>query len=169
MFNDLIDFFKFQSKGIEHYIKYSTSLIFFIVIVLEIPFTYFSEGYESSTTSDLAINLLIAIPSVLFEALFFVYWLGRKDKKYSFLTVLNFTAMLTITASIPLIAWEAISPNIDSSSWGSIIAALIFVIYIFYLMVANMSVATGVSKKYALGGFLVIIGLLQIPTQLLIL
>ena len=80
MFNDLIDFFKFQSKGIEHYIKYSTSLIFFIVIVLEIPFTYFSEGYESSTTSDLAINLLIAIPSVLFEALFFVYWLGRTGR-----------------------------------------------------------------------------------------
>ena len=65
MVNDLIDFLKFQSKDIEHYKQYSIGLIFFIIVLLEIPYTYLSESYESTTTSDLVINLLITIPSVL--------------------------------------------------------------------------------------------------------
>ena len=169
MINDIIDFLKFQSKDIEHYNQYSIGLIFFIIVLLEIPYTYLSESYESTTTSDLVINLLITIPSVLIEAIFFVYWLGRKDKKYSFATVLNLTAMLTISTSIVIIAFAAISQNLDPSSWAIIVIALIVIIYCIYLLTANMSMATGVSKKYVLGGVLIIIALLQIPTQLLLL
>ena len=169
MFNDVLNFLKFQSKDIEHYKQYQIGLILLIVTLLEIPYTFLSEGYNSSLAPDLVINLLITIPSVLIEAIFFVYWLGRKDKKYSFATVLNFTAMLTISTSIVIVAWAAIEQNLDPSSWASIIIALIVVIYCIYLLTANMSMATGVTKKYAFGGLLLIVGLLQIPNQLLLL
>ena len=169
MINDLINFLKFQSKDIEHYKQYQIGLILLIVTLLEIPYTFLSEGYNSSLAPDLVINLLITIPSVLIEAIFFVYWLGRKDKKYSFSTVLNFTAMLTISTSIVVVAWAAIEQNLDPSSWASLIISVITLTYILYLIPTVLSIATGVTKKYAFGGLLLIVGLLQIPTQLLLL
>ena len=169
MINDLINFLKFQSKDIEHYKQYQIGLILLIVTLLEIPYTFLSEGYNSSLAPDLVINLLITIPSVLIEAIFFVYWLGRKDKKYSFATVLNFTAMLTISTSIVIVAWAAIEQNLDPSSWASLIISVITLTYILYLIPTVLSIATGVTKKYAFGGLLLIVGLLQIPTQLLLL
>ena len=168
MLNDLIDFLKFQSKDIEHYKQYQIGLILLIVTLLEIPYTFLSEGYNSSLAPDLVINLLITIPSVFIEAIFFVYWLGRKDKKYSFATVLNFTAMLTISTSIVIVAWAAIEQNLDPSSWASLIISVITLTYILYLIPTVLSIATGVTKKYAFGGLLLIFGLLQIPTQLLL-
>ena len=169
MLNDLIDFLKFQSKDIEHYKQYQIGLILLIVALLEIPYTFLSEGYNSSLAPDLVINLLITIPSVLIEAIFFVYWLGRKDKKYSFATVLNFTAMLTISTSIVVVAWAAIEQNLDPSSWPSLIISVITLTYILYLIPTVLSIATGVTKKYAFGGLLLIFGFLQIPYQLLLL
>ena len=169
MINDLINFLKFQSKDIEHYKQYQIGLILLIVTLLEIPYTFLSEGYNSSLAPDLVINLLITIPSVLIEAIFFVYWLGRKDKKYSFATVLNFTAMLTISTSIVIVAWAAIEQNLDPSSWASLIISVITLTYILYLIPTALSIATGVTKKYAFGGLLLIFGLIQIPAQLLLL
>ena len=112
--------------------------------------------------------LLITFLLLLVEVKFFVYWLGRKGKKYSFATMLNFISMLSISVSIVLVVSGAITFNLDPSSWASIIITIISIAYIFYFLTSVLSIATGVTKKYAFGGLLLIFGLLQIPTQLLL-
>ena len=91
MFNDVLNFLRFQTQDIEHYKQYQIGLILLIVALLEIPFTFLFEGYNSAIAPDLVINLLITFLSLLVEVIFLVYWLGRKGKKYSFATMLNFT------------------------------------------------------------------------------
>ena len=76
--------------------------------------------------------------------------------------------MLTISTSIVVVAWAAIEQNLDPSSWASLIISVITLTYILYLIPTALSIATGVTKKYAFGGLLLIFGLLQIPTQLLL-
>ena len=169
MIKDALYFLKSQSEDIEHYNQYSIILILLIVALLEIPFTFLFEGYNSSIAPDLVINLLITFLSLWVEVIFLVYWLGRKGKNYSFATVLNFTSMLTISATLVLVVSGAITFNLDPSSWASIIISILTVIYIFYFMATVLSIATGVTKKYAFGGLLLIFGFLQIPYQLLLL
>ena len=83
MVNDLIDFLKIQSRDIEYYNRYSIALIFIIIVLCEILYTFISTNYQFSISS-LFVDLMFTIFSLLFEVLFFLYWLGRKDKKYSY-------------------------------------------------------------------------------------
>ncbi|MDA8755516.1 hypothetical protein N9M98_01910 [Candidatus Pseudothioglobus singularis] len=166
MVNDLIDFLKIQSRDIEYYNRYSIALIFIIIVLCEILYTFISTNYQFSISSFF-VDLMFTIFSLLFEVLFFLYWLGRKDKKYSYATLLNYLGMLTIITFLALIIYEPIAQSLNPSSWIGIIAAVLILAYILYLTVANLAKATDISKRYALGGSLIIIALLQIPSQIL--
>ena len=167
MFNDVLNFLKFQSKDIEHYKQYPVALIFFIMLLLEVLSTFLSESYESTIASDLTINLLTAFVFTFIEAIFFVYWFGRIGKNHSFITFVHYDVMLSIAANIPVIAILLVMQNFDSSTWTAIIGGLIAMTYVIYMFSANLALATGSSKKYAFGAIL-IVSLLQIPIQLLL-
>ena len=169
MIKDALYFLKSQSEDIEHYNQYSIILILLIIALLEIPNSFLFQSYHSDIATNIVISLLITFLLLLVEVKFFVYWLGRKGKKYSFATMLNFNSMLTISASIVLVVSGAITLNLDPSSWASIIITIISIAYILYFMTSVLSIATGVTKKYAFGGLLLIFGLVQIPAQLLLL
>ena len=169
MFNDVLNFLRFQTQDIEHYKQYQIGLILLIVALLEIPNSFLFQGYHSDIATNLVISLLLTFLGLLVEVIFFVYWLGRKGKKYSFATMLNFISMLSISVSIVLVVSGAITFNLDPSSWASIIISIIAIAYILYFMTSVLSIATGVTKKYAFGGLLLIFGLIQIPAQLLLL
>ena len=81
--------------------------------------------------------------------------------------MLNYLGMLTIITFFALIIYEPILQFLNPSSWIGIIAAVVILAYILYLTVANLAKATDISKRYALGGSLIIIALLQIPSQIL--
>ena len=147
MINDLINFLKFQSKDIEHYNQYPIALIFFIMLLLEVPSTFLSESYESTIESDLTINLLTAFVFTFIEAIFFVYWFGRIGKNHSFLTFVHYDVMLSIAANIPIIAILLVMQDFDSSTWTAFIGGLIGITYVIYMFSANLALATGSSKK----------------------
>ena len=107
MVNDLIDFLKIQSRDIEYYNRYSIALIFIIIVLCEILYQLISTNYQFSISSFF-VDLMFTIFSLLFEVLFFVYWLGRKDKKYSYATLLNYLGLLTIITFLALIIFEPI-------------------------------------------------------------
>jgi len=157
MINDLIDLLKIQSKSIEHYRQYPIALIFFILLLLEFPSTFFSESYESAFASDLTINLIIAFVFTFIEAIFFAYWFGRIRKNHSFLTFLHYDVMVSIAANVPVIIILLITQNLDSSPWIAIIGFLVAFIYVVYMFSANLALATGSSKKYALTAISIVV------------
>ncbi len=53
MINDIADLIKIQSKNIEHYNKYPIALLLFVMLILEVPSSFLSEGNESSIAFDL--------------------------------------------------------------------------------------------------------------------
>ena len=157
MINDLIDLVKIQSKSIEHYRQYPIALIFFILLLLELPSTFFTESYESSFTSDLTINLIIAFVFTFIEAIFFAYWFGRIGKNHSFLTFLHYDVMVSIAATVPVIIILLVTQNLDALPWVAIIGFLVAFIYVVYMFSANLALATGSSKNYALGAISIVV------------
>ena len=156
MINDIADLIKIQSKNIEHYNKYPIALIFIIMLILAVPTTFLSSDNESFA-SVLTFDLLETFVLTFVEAIFFVYWFGRIGKNHTFLSFLHYNVMLSIAASIPVIAILLITKNFDASSWTAIIGELIAVSYIIYMFSVNLALATGSSKKYACGAILIVI------------
>jgi hypothetical protein len=167
MINDLIDFLKLQPKNIEHYSKYPTALMFVIMLVLYIPFNFLYEIENTNSSINILSNVANIFLVTILEAYFLVYWLGRKDKKYSFSIVLDFILMLSISIVIPLNLLGLLLLNLNSQSWAFLIISFIALIYALYLAIVNLAIASGVTKKYALGGVL-IIGLIQLIVDLTI-
>ena len=157
MINDIADLIKIQSKNIEHYNKYPIALIFLIMLILVVPITFLSSDNESPITSALTLDLLEAFVLTFVEAIFFVYWFGRIGKNHTFLLFLHYNLMLSIAASIPVIAIILITKNFDASLWTALIGELIAVSYIIYLLSVNLALATGSSKKYGFGAILIVI------------
>ena len=102
MINDIFDFLKLQPKNIEHYSKYPTALMFVIMLVLYIPFNFLYEIENTNSSINILSNVANIFLVTILEAYFLVYWLGRKEKKYSFSTVLDFNLILSISIVIPL-------------------------------------------------------------------
>ena len=101
MINDIADLIKIQSKNIEYYNKYPIALLLFVMLILEVPSSFLSEGNESSIAFDLTFNLLNALVLTFIEAILFVYWFGRIGKNHSFISFLRYDAMLSFAANIP--------------------------------------------------------------------
>ena len=168
MVNDLIDLIKLQSKNIDHYKQYPIALLFFIMLLLEVPSTFLSEKGDSSISYLLTYNLAITFVFTFIEAIFFVYWYGRIGKKYSFLTFLHYDAMLTIAASIPVIAILLVMQSFDSLPWVGIIGLLTATLYVLYMFIANLANAVGSSKKFAFGAIFIVALLQGIPEYLIL-
>ena len=156
MINDLVDLIRLQSKNIEHYKQYPIALLFFIMLLLEVPSTFLSERGGSSIASLLTYNISIAFLFTFIEAIIFVYWFGRIGKKYSFLTFLHYDAMLTIAASIPVIGILLVMQSFNSLPWVGIIGLLAATLYVIYMFIANLAKATSSSKKYAFFAILIV-------------
>ena len=168
MINDLIDLIKLQSKNIEHYKQYPIALLFFIMLLLEVPSTFLSEKGDSSISYLLTYNLAITFVFTFIEAIFFVYWYGRIGKKYSFIIFLHYDAMLTIAASIPVIGILLVMQSFDSLPWVGIIGFLTATLYVLYMFIANLAKATSASKKYAFVAIFIVAMLQVIPEALLL-
>lgn len=167
MINDLIDLIKIKSKNIEHYERYPIALLFFIMLLLEVPSTFLVENGDSSIASLLTYNIAIAFVFTFIEAIIFVYWFGRIGKNYSFLTFLHFDVILTIAANIPVIAILLAMQSFSSLPWVSVIGFLSATLYVLYMFIANLAKATGSSRKYAFVVILVVALLQYIPEVLL--
>ena len=163
MINDLIDLIKVQSKNIEHYKQYPIALLFFIMLLLEVPLTFLSQSQGSSIASTLTYNILIAFIFTFIEAAIFVYWFGRIGKKYSFLEFLHYDAILSIAAYIPVMIILLAYQSFESLPWVGIICFLVAIIYVFYMFIANLAKATDSSKKYALVAIFIAAILQMIP------
>jgi hypothetical protein len=168
MINDLIDFLKLQPKDIDYYNKYPTALMFVIMLLLYIPFDFLfdTEWIENNSVNILS-NIANGFIVTILEAYFLVYWLGRKEKKYSFSTVLDFNLILSISIVIPLNLLGLLLLNFNSQSLAFLVISFIALIYAFYVVVVNLALASGVTKKYALGGGLIIF-LIQLLADLTI-
>ena len=168
MINDLIDLIKIQSKNIEYYKKYPIVLIFFIMLLLEFPSTFFSESFESTFTSVLTLNLITVFVFTFIEAIFFAYWFGRIGKNHTFLAFLHYDVMVSIAANIPVIIVLSLTQNLNSSTWISIVAFLLAFIYVFYMFSVNLAVAIGSPKKYAFVAILIVV-IFQVIVEYLLL
>ena len=156
MIKDALNFLRFQSRDIEHYNQYSIALILFILALMAVPFSWISESYEIVRIPDIVIDEIYMIGASLLGSLFFVYWLGRKDKKYSFATVFKFFGVMTIGTFIPTIAGLLIEFILDYSLVSVIISLLAYV-YVLVIAIITTSKATGVTQSYVLGGNLIVL------------
>ena len=167
MINDIFDFLKLHPKDIEHYSKYPTALMFVIMLVLYIPYDFLFNVGGTNSSFNILSNIANGFIVTILEAYFLVYWLGRKEKKYSFSTVLDFNLLLSISVVIPLNLLGLLLLNFNSQSWAFLIISFIALVYAFYLVVVNLALASGVTKKYAFGGGLIIF-LIQLLADLTI-
>lgn len=149
MINDLFELIKLQSKNIEHYKQYPIALLFFLMLLIEVPSSLLSERGDSSIAPLLTYNIGKAFVFTFIEAILFVYWFGRIGKKYSFLSFLHYDAILTIAANIPLIGILLVMQSLNSLPWVGIIGLLSATLYVVYMFIANLAKATDSSKKYA--------------------
>jgi len=163
MINDLFELIKLQSKNIEHYKQYPIALLFFLMLLLEVPSTFLSERGDSSIASLLTYNIATAFVFTFIEAILFVYWFGRIGIKYSFLSFLHYDAMLTIAASIPVIGILLLMQSFNSLPWVGIIGLLSATLYVIYMFIANLAKATESSKKYAFIAIFIAAMLQMIP------
>lgn len=154
-FNDLIDLMSVQSKNIEHYKQYSLAPIFFILLLLAIPSTLLLGDPEASFISELITQLLLTFVFTFINAIFFVYWFGRVNIHYSFLTFLNFEIIVSIAASIPFIAIAFLMDIFDSYVLLGFIAGIGAIIYVIYMFSLNLANATGAIEKYAFAAILI--------------
>ena len=157
MFNDLIDLMGVQSKNIEHYKKYPIVLIFFMMLLFEIPFTFLAGGYNSAIASDLTINIIMAFIFTFVEAIFMVYWFQRVGINYSFLTFLQYDVILSVAAGIPVTAILFVIYTFESSPLIGVFGFLGAFSYVIYMFSLNLATATGSSRKYAFMAILLII------------
>ena len=142
MLKDALNFLRLKVQDLEHYDKYPMSSILLIFFLLEIP-TYFIDGSSIiEILSNVAITLLVY--------LFFIYWIFRKVKTYSFILACKFFGILLIGISIPLTALQLIGISFDD--WAIVLSSIIFMIYITGI---STSKAMGVSKTYALSGMVI--------------
>ena len=163
MVQDLFDLIKLKSKNIEHYKQYPIALLFFLMLLLEVPSTFLSERGDSSIASLLTYNIATAFVFTFIEAILFVYWFGRVGKKYSFLLFLHYDAMLTIAASISVIGILLLMESFNSLPWVGIIGLLSATLYVIYMFIANLAKATESSKKYAFIAIFIAAVLQMIP------
>jgi hypothetical protein len=139
MLKDALNFLRLKVQDVEHYDKHPMSSILLIFILLEIP-TYFIDGSSIiEIISNVAITLLVY--------LFFIYWIFRKVKTYSFILACKFFGILLIGISIPLTALQLIGTSFEDLT--IVLSSIIFMIYITGI---STSKAMGVSKTYALSG-----------------
>ena len=142
MLKDALNFLRLKVQDVEHYDKHPMSSILLIFFLLEIP-TYFIDGSSIiEIISNVAITLLVY--------LFFIYWIFRKVKTYSFILACKFFGILLIGISIPLTALQLIGISFDD--WAIVLSSIIFMIYITGI---STSKAMGVSKTYALSGMVI--------------
>ena len=139
MLKDALNFLRLKVQDVEHYDKYPMSSILLIFVLLEIP-TYFIDGSSIiEIISGVAITLLVYV--------FFIYWIFRKVKTYSFILACKFFGILLIGISIPLTALQLIGTSFEDLT--IVLSSIIFMIYITGI---STSKAMGVSKTYALSG-----------------
>ena len=167
MINDIFDFLKLEPKDIDYYNKYPTALMFVIMLVLYIPYDFLFDIEGTPNSFNILSNIANGFIVTILEAYFLAYWLGRKEKRYSFSAVLDFNLLLSISIVIPLNLLGLLLLNFNSQSWAFLIISFIALVYAFYLVVVNLALASGVTKKYALGGALIIF-LIQLLADLTI-
>ena len=166
MFNDVLNFLRFQTQDIEHYNQYSIALILFIIVVLEIPSPMLYGGYDMGGVFDIVIDMVFAILFVVITARFLVYWFARKNIQHSFPTVLNFFGVLSIVVSIVGIVFGIIVSIFSTiSSMAALTCFILAALYSFCVATITTSEATtainaagyteGITKAYAFSGILI--------------
>ena len=122
MLKDALNFLRLKVQDVEHYDKHPMSSILLIFILLEIP-TYFIDGSSIiEIISNVAITLLVY--------LFFIYWIFRKVKTYSFILACKFFGILLIGISIPLTALQLIGTSFEDLT--IVLSSIIVIIHNFY-------------------------------------
>ena len=157
MFNDLIDLMGVQSRNIEYYEKYPLVLIFFIMLLLQIPSFILLPGDEHSISSNLTTDLILAFGVTFIEAIFFVYWFRRIGKNYSFSAFLHYDVMLSIAATIPYILILFVIKYFDSIPWVGVFGGLGAISYVIYMFTLNLAKATESSGRYAFIAIILVI------------
>ena len=165
-FNDLIDLMSVQSKNIEYYKQYSVAPIFFIHLLLVFPSTLLLGDPEASFNSELTTHLILTFVFTFINAIFFVYWFGRVNIHYSFLTFLNFEIIVSIAANIPFIAIAFLMDIFDSYLLLGFIAGIGAIMYVIYMFSLNLAKATGATEKYAFAAILISVFYQVIPEYL---
>jgi hypothetical protein len=167
-FNDLIDLMSVQSKNIEHYKQYSIAPIFFIHLLLVVPSTLLLGDPEVSFNSELTIHLILTFVFTFINAIFFMYWFGRVNIHYSFLTFLNFEILISIAANIPFIAIAFLMDIFDSYPLMGFIAGIGAIMYVIYMFSLNLAKATGSIEKYAFAAIMISVFYQLIPEYILL-
>ena len=146
MIKDALNLLRLQAHNIKHYEKYSISSILLIFLLLEIP-SYLTDGLPTPSYLEILGDFTITI----FAFLFFIYWLFRKVKEYSFTLACKFFGVLNIGLTIAIIITQIITLAIGSSADNNYTLSVLF-LYIIYVTGITTSKAMGVSKAYALSG-----------------
>ena len=146
MIKDALNLLRLQAHNIKHYDKYSISSILLIFLLLEIP-SYLTNGLPTLSFLEILGDFAITI----FAFLFFIYWLFRKVKEYSFTLACKFFGILNIGLTIAIIITQIITLTIGSSADNNYTLSVLF-LYIIYVTGITTSKAMGVSKAYALSG-----------------
>ena len=162
---DILDLLKFQPKPLEHYGKYALSITIPILLVISLAFGFLVP--IDSTTVSININIayyLISIPiASVCGSLFFKYWLGRRQKIFTFQALFNVLILASIVdfLNVPL---ELLDIN-TTLYWALFIALLC---YSFAIVIFAMARGAEVSFGYAIAGNLIGIVILIILAVLLI-
>ena len=128
-FNDLIDLMGVQSQGIEHYRQYPLIPIFIINMLLVAVSSLLLESRESLT-----FDLIISFALTFINALFLMYWFGRVNLKYSFLTFLYFEVIISVASHIPFLAILVVMSYFDSMPWIGFFGGLGAIFYVIYMV-----------------------------------
>ena len=158
---DILDLLKFQPKPLEHYGKYALSITIPILLVMSLVSVFFMPITPmASTNINIAIHLISIFIVYLCLALFFKYWLGRKQKIFTFQALFNVLILASIVNIIPL---EFLDIN-TTLYWVLFIALLC---YSFAIVIFMMARGAEVSFGYAIAGNLIGIVILIILAVLL--
>ena len=96
-----------------------------------------------------------------------MYWFGRVNIRYSFLTFLHYDIVLGIAAHIPYLAILVVMNYFDSMPLIGFLAGLSAIFYVIYMVSLNYAQATKSLDSYAFIGVLIVITF-QFVTELLL-
>ena len=151
LLTDIFDLLKLQPKPLEHYGKYALNITIPILLVISLAHGFFVPvDLWISINVNVVFYLITMFISFCMMVLFFKYWLGRKQKTFTWQTLFSVLVLASIVdlLSIPL----EILALPEAVYWVLSIALFCYSLVIFVFAIAR---GAEVSFGYAIAGSLI--------------
>lgn len=151
LLTDILDLLKFQPKPLEYYGKYSLVITIPILLAIGLAYGFFVPIDPAiSINTSIAINLIFMPIVWVCLILFFKYWLGRRQKIFTFQALFSVFVLASIVdfLCVPL-------ELLDINTYLYWVLFIALFCYSFAILIFAIARGAEVSFSYSLAGTLI--------------